>query len=139
VVSLVTVAANVEPWQGMAAVGVLAAVVAFLFKWADTRISKAEGAKADADKANAVELEKRNAREVAIRAECEAKIAAQAKEHAEALRHIYSDNRVHEDAMRKEFTAVVGTISEQTSKSAEVLTEVLGKLHDRFTGPRSPR
>lgn len=137
-VSVVVIAANVEPWQGMIAVVTLAGVVGYLFKWADGRISRSEAAKAALELAHAAELGRRDQREAQIRAECEARLALLAKQYADALRQEHLDNRAHEDDVRKEFVGVVALIGDQTSKSAESLTEVLGKLHDRFAGPRSP-
>lgn len=123
----------------MVAVAALAGVVVYLFKWADGRVTKSEAALATAAEAHAAEVGKHEVREVQIRAECEARLVALTKQHAEALRQDHLDNRVHEDELRKEFINVVATISDQTSKSAEALTEVLGRLHDRFASPPRPR
>lgn len=129
IAAVAAIATNVEPWQGIGAIAVLASVIGYLFKWADGRVTRTEKAYAD----QALEGAKREAQ---IRTECEAKLAAQAERFAEALRTVHQDNRAHEDALRKDFTAIVATIGEQTSKSAEALTDVLGKLHDRVTGAR---
>ncbi len=131
-IAAAVIAANVEPWQGMVAIAVLAGVVSYLFKWADNRITKAEKACAD------LQLEGAK-REAQIRIDCEAKLAAQAERFAEATRQAQAASQAREDAIRKDFTAITSTIGEQTSKSAEALTEVLARLHDRVTGARAPR
>lgn len=121
----------------MAAIGALAGVIVFLFRWSDARVTKSEAAVAALKLEHSEELRARDAREAQIRAECDARLLAESKDYADSLRQDRTDNRAHEDMLRNEFTAVVSTISDQTSKSAEALTEVLGRLHDRFTGPRS--
>jgi ABC-type protease/lipase transport system fused ATPase/permease subunit len=139
VLTAVTLAAQVEPWQGLTAVVALAGVIVFLFKWADRRVTGAEAALATQALAHKDELSKCATREAQIRVECGERLAAQAREFADALRHEHADNRTHEDDLRKEFIGVVATIGDQTTKSAESLTEVLGKLHDRFTGSARTR
>lgn len=134
-VIVLATAATVEPWEGAIVIGVLASTVAFLFRWADKRVTEA----AARDAAHAIELGKRDVREATIRAECQALLAAQAEKYAEALRREHNENRTHEDQLRKEYEASVDKIGQLTAKSAEALTEVLGKLHDRFTGVQRPR
>jgi hypothetical protein len=136
-VSLIVLGANVEPWQGSIAIAALAGVVVFLFRWADARGAKAETTAAAQAKAHAEELGKRDAREAQAEADFETRLGAQAREYAESIRQLHLDNRVHEDAIRKEFTLTVTSISDQTTRSAELLTDVLGKLHDRFSGAKS--
>lgn len=127
----VVLAANVEPWQGASAIVALAGVVGYLFRWADRRVTESAAAVAAQEKTHVEELAR-------VRLECEARLATQAREFAEALRRDHLDNRAHEDEIRREFVNVVATIGDQTAKSAESLTEVLGKLHDRFAGRSRP-
>lgn len=121
----------------MTAIAVLAAVVVFLFKWADGRITKSEATLAQQAQLHIAELGRRDAREVEIRRECDVKLAEMAARYADVLHARHVEARAHEDAIRKEFTAIVASISDQTRQSAEALTEVLGRLHDRVTGAKS--
>lgn len=131
-VSVAVIAASVEPWQGIGAIVALAGAIGYLFRWAVAERLKSETALAARDKAHGDELAR-------VRLECETRIAAQTKQYADAIRQEHLDNRAHEDEVRKEFVSVVATVSDQTTKSAEALTEVLGRLHDRFAGPSRPR
>lgn len=120
----------------MTAIGILAGVIGFLFRWSEMRVTRADlavaKAEGEAEKLQLVHKEEL----VKVRIECAERLHVQAREFAEALRRDHLDNRVHEDEIRKEFVGVVATIGDQTSKSAASLTEVLAKLHDRFIAPQ---
>lgn len=135
----IALASAVEPWQGLVAVAALASVVAYLFKWADGRVTRADAATAAEERKSLEEAARRDKREAELKADYDAKLLAAAERYAEALRREHAENRAHEDGIRKEFVGVVATISDQTAKSAEALTDVLGRLHDRFTGGSSRR
>lgn len=138
----------------VAVIGVLAGVVAYLFKLYQKRerVIAAERAKMGEERAQWMLAEQRRADErerfeTALRAEYEQKHRELIEAHADTAREERQLARDHEERMRADFAAALGAarkdfgdimerVSAEASQAAAQLSNVLDRFYDRFVGPR---
>lgn len=126
------------------AVVALASVVAFLFRMMmkrdtskDKRLAQGEQNLAEERKAIAVRDQQWETRMEKLRADYEMKNRELAEKYAEDLKSLYDDNRVHEDAARKEFADILENVSAKAGESSQAIVNMLDKFYERFVGPRA--
>lgn len=141
--------ASLPGWQygllGVAAF-VFAGVIVYLFKfytrrerrWEFERKAFAEERKAFAVKEASWDDEREKER-LRIRGEYEEKHRELVEKYSDDVREEREANRVHEDAVRREFSEAMEAISEKASASSQALVEMLQKFYDRFVGPSRGR
>lgn len=137
---------GLKPWLAavfISAIVALAGVIVYLFRLnekrarrQDAKLAEKDQVIAEKDKAAAVERADFNTRLEKLRADYEAKNRELAENHAADVKALYEDNRVHEDAARKEFADILENVSAKAGESSQAIVQMLDKFYDRFVGPR---
>lgn len=106
--------------------------IVILFRRSDARDKRYE----DAATKMAEERAQWNVREVAIRAELDAKLREAAENYAKNLREIRDQSQQREDLVRREFSELMETVAQEATKSSTAVADVLNKVYDRIISPR---
>lgn len=146
-------AASIPPYLVailISAVGVLAGVVAYLFKHYSSKQDESQKGRLSQEQdfareriTWATERQKidtaQEAFEIKLRLEYETKHRALSDQYMQMMREIGESSREHEDAVRKEFAEIMETVASEATKGQEKIALVMDKFYNKYVSPPRSR